>query len=80
MIDTLKMVPRRMTPVANILVNVVPKRLARIPPTSGVQVLFKPKADNSKPNSVLEVPISRCSLLLRGPSIFEALKNLSIRK
>ena len=33
--------PRRMTPVANILVTVVPKRLARIPPIRGVHVLFK---------------------------------------
>ena len=62
-----------MAPVANILVSVVPRRLARIPPISGVQVLFKLYADNSNPNSVLEVPISLCSRLLRGPSIYEAL-------
>jgi hypothetical protein len=62
-----------MTPVANILVNVVPSLLARRPPSSGVQVEFRLNAETSKLNSVLEVPMSRCSRDLSGPRMYEAL-------
>lgn len=60
-------IPKNTTPVASILVNVVPNRLARTPPTSGVQVLLRENADISSENSVLFVPISRESRDFRGP-------------
>jgi hypothetical protein len=45
-----------------------------MPPTNGVQVLFRLNAEISKLNSVFEVPISRERRDLRGPRIYEALK------
>ena len=65
--------PRNTTPVASILVNVVPSLLARTPPTSGVQVLFKENAEMSSENSVLSVPISRERRDLSGPRMYDAL-------
>lgn len=65
--------PRKMTPVANMLVNVVPSLLASNPPTKGVQVLFRLMAATIKLNSVLFVPISRDNRDLSGPSMLEAL-------
>ena len=44
------------------------------PPTKGVQVPEEDKAASNKPNSVLDVPISRASRLLRGPRIYVALR------
>lgn len=44
------------------------------PPTKGVQVPEEDNAASSKPNSVLDVPISRDSRLLRGPRIYVALE------
>ena len=60
--------------MARMLVNVVPRRLARIPPTSGVHVLFRLNAESSSPNSVCDVPISRCRRLFSGPRMFVALR------
>lgn len=65
-----------MTPVARILVNVVPRRLARSPPTSGVQVLFREKAEMRRENSVLLVPISLERRDLRGPRMYVALSTI----
>lgn len=62
-----------MTPVARILVVVVPSLLASSPPTKGVQVLLRENAEMRSENSVLLVPISRDSLDLRGPNIYDAL-------
>ena len=45
-----------------------------IPPTNGVHVPEAENAASNKPNSVLEVPISRDSRLLRGPRIYVALE------
>lgn len=59
--------PKKTTPVAKILVNVVPSRLASTPPTSGVHVLLRENAEISNENSVLSVPISLASRDLRGP-------------
>ena len=44
-----------------------------IPPTKGVHVPEDDNAASSNPNSVLDVPISRDSRLLRGPRIYVAL-------
>lgn len=44
------------------------------PPTKGVHVPDKDNAASNKPNSVLDVPISRDSRLLRGPRIYVALE------
>lgn len=63
-----------MTPVAIMLVKVVPNLLARRPPTRGVHVLFSENAEIKSENSVLSVPISRDNLDFRGPRIYEALK------
>lgn len=65
--------PIKITPVAMMLVKVVPSLLASRPPTKGVQVLFNENAEIKSENSVLSVPISRESLDLRGPRIYEAL-------
>ena len=65
--------PTKMTPVARMLVYVVPSLLARMPPTRGVQVLFREKAEMSRENSVLSVPISRARRDLSGPKIYDAL-------
>lgn len=65
--------PTNITPVARMLVRVVPSRLASSPPKSGVHVLFKLKAAIKRPKSVCEVPISRARRLLSGPRIYEAL-------
>lgn len=62
-----------MTPVANTLVYVVPSREAKKPPTRGVHVLFKLKAEMRRLNSVFEVPSSRDNLDLRGPKMYDAL-------
>lgn len=59
--------------MARILVNVVPNRLAKTPPTSGVHVLLRENADMSRENSVLLVPISRARRDLRGPRMYDAL-------
>ena len=66
-------VPRKMTPVARILVYVVPSLLASTPPTNGVQVLLREDADMRRENSVLFVPISRARRDFRGPRIYVAL-------
>lgn len=63
-----------MTPVASILVYVVPNLEAIKPPTSGVHVLFKENAEMRRLNSVFDVPSSRVSLDLSGPRIYEALR------
>ena len=65
--------PRKTTPVAKMLASVVPSLLASIPPTRGVQVLFRLKADIKRLNSVFEVPSSRDSRDLRGPRVYDAL-------
>lgn len=65
--------PENMTPVATILVSVVPSLLAIMPPTRGVHVLFKLNAEISKLNSVLDVFISRASRDFSGPSVYDAL-------
>jgi hypothetical protein len=70
-----RIVPERMMPVAKILVNVVPSLLAKIPPTSGVHVLFRVKADIRRLNSVLDVPNSRRNRDLRGPRTYKVLEN-----
>ena len=70
-------VPRNTTPVAKILVNVVPKRLASTPPTNGVHVLLRENAEISSENSVLSVPISRERRDFRGPRIYDALHAIS---
>jgi hypothetical protein len=57
-----------------ILVMVVPSRAVINPPTNGVHVPDKDSAASNKPNSVLDVPNSRDSRLLRGPRIYVALK------
>lgn len=64
-----------MTPVAKILVKVVPSLLANRPPTNGVHVLFKLRAATIRLNSALFVPISRDSRDFKGPSMFVALPN-----
>ena len=48
---------------------VVPSLLASSPPTNGVQVLLREKAEMRRENSVLFVPISRDKRDLRGPSM-----------
>lgn len=53
--------------------KVVPSLLASKPPTSGVHVLFREKADMRRENSVLSVPISRDKRDLSGPKIYDAL-------
>ena len=45
-----------------------------IPPTKGVHVPEEDNAASNRPNSVLDVPISRDSRLLRGPRIYVALE------
>ena len=65
--------PRNTTPVARILVYVVPSLLASTPPTSGVQVLFSENAEMSRENSVLFVPIYRDNRDFKGPRMYEAL-------
>lgn len=67
------LLPAKTTPVARILVKVVPNLLASRPPTSGVQVLLSENADMRRENSVLFVPISRERRDFRGPSMYEAL-------
>ncbi len=57
----------RMMLVARMLIKVVPSLFARMPPTRGVQVLFNPYAESNKPNSVWDVPSSRCNRLFKGP-------------
>ncbi len=69
--------PIKISPVAMILVIVVPRRPARNPPIRGVHVLFKLNAANSRLNSVLEVPISLDSRVFRGPRIYVALRTVS---
>jgi len=44
------------------------------PPTRGVHVPEEDSAASSKPNSVLDVPISRDNRLLRGPRMYVALE------
>lgn len=44
------------------------------PPTKGVHVPEEDNAANNRPNSVLEVPISRDNRLLRGPRMYVALE------
>lgn len=44
------------------------------PPTKGVHVPDRDNAASNKPNSVLEVPISCDSRLLRGPRMYVALE------
>jgi len=61
-------------PVAIILLTVVPSRAVMTPPTKGVHVPEEDNAASNKPNSVLEVPISRDSRLLRGPRMYVALE------
>lgn len=56
-----------------ILLTVVPSRAVITPPTKGVHVPDKDSAASNKPNSVLDVPISRDSLVLRGPRMYVAL-------
>lgn len=63
----------KITPVASMLVSVVPSLLANNPPTSGVHVLFKPNADIIKLNSVLDVPISLDRRDFSGLIIYDAL-------
>ena len=65
--------PRKMTPVARMLVNVVPMWLASTPPRSGVHVLLRENAEMRSENSVLFVPISRARRDFRGPKIYDAL-------
>lgn len=66
-------VPRKMTPVARILVYVVPSLLAKKPPTRGVHVLLREEAEMRSENSVLLVPISRARRDFRGPKMYVAL-------
>ena len=66
-----------MTPVARMLVKVVPSRLASRPPTRGVHVLFRENAEIRRENSVLLVPISRARRDFRGPRIYEELVSVS---
>ena len=65
--------PENMTPVAMMLVTVVPSLLAIMPPIRGVHVLFKLNAEISRLNSVLDVFISRESRDFSGPSVYDAL-------
>lgn len=67
--------PRNTVPVAIILLTAVPSRAVIIPPTKGVHVPDKDKAASNKPNSVLDVPISRDRRLLRGPRTYVALES-----
>ena len=60
-------------PVAKTLASVVPSLQANTPPTRGVQVPFRLKADIKRLNSVLEVPSSRDSRDLRGARVYDAL-------
>lgn len=55
------------------LLTAVPSRAVMTPPTKGVHVPDKDSAASNKPNSVLDVPISRESRLLRGPRMYVAL-------
>ena len=55
------------------LVIVVPNLAARSPPRRGVHVLLRLNAAIRRLNSVLDVPSSRESLVLRGPRIYVAL-------
>jgi len=71
--DVQKRLPRNTVPVAITLLTAVPSRAVITPPTKGVHVPEEDNAASSKPNSVLDVPISRDSRLLRGPSIYVAL-------
>ena len=71
--------PKSTTPVASILVKVVPSLLARTPPTRGVHVLFKENAEMRRENSVLSVPISLDRRDLSGPSMYEALEEGSVK-
>lgn len=66
--------------MAIILLTVVPRRAVITPPTKGVQVPDNDNAASSKPNSVLDVPISRDSLLLRGPRMYVALLKILSRE
>lgn len=66
--------PRKMMPVARMLVKVVPRLLAKTPPRRGVHVLLRLKADIKRLNSVCEVPNSRERRLFNGPSTYEALR------
>lgn len=59
----------KMTPVARILVDVVPSLLASNPPIRGVQVLFNENAEMRRENSVLLVPISRDNRDFKGPNM-----------
>lgn len=72
-LNVIRSLPRKTTPVAKIPESVVPSLLANIPPTRGVQVPFRLKADIKRLNSVLEVPSSRDSLDLRGARVYDAL-------
>lgn len=65
--------PTKISPVAIMLVTVVPRRPARNPPRSGVHVLFKLNAAKRRLNSVLEVPISLDSRVFKGPRMYVAL-------
>lgn len=68
-------VPRKTTPVARILVVVVPSLLAKMPPTRGVQVELRENAEMRRENSVLSVPISRAKRDFKGPRMYDALKS-----
>lgn len=66
-------IPKNMTPVAIMLVKVVPSRVVMKPPRSGVQVLFNESAAINKLNSVLDAPSSFSSRVFSGPRIYDAL-------
>ena len=68
--------PKKIAPVAKMLVYVVPCLEAISPPTNGVQVVFKLSAEISRLNSVFEIPISRNRRDFRGPRILVPLEYL----
>jgi hypothetical protein len=68
--------PKKIVPVAKMLVYVVPSLEAMSLPTKGAQVVFKLNAKISRLNSVFEVPIARDRRDLRGPRILEPLEYL----
>ena len=49
-LDVVQSLPRKTTPVAKMLARVVPSLVANTPPTRGVQVPFKLKADIKRLN------------------------------
>lgn len=68
--------PKKIVPVAKMLVYVVPSLEAMSPPTNGVQVVFRLSAEISRLNSVFEIPISRNRRDFRGPRILVPLEYL----